>query len=376
MKKSMVILIIVLMATAFFIQSCATTKYSTEDAQMKKIENSKQYKKEKFVNYNAGGLETNFFKMLPVAWEFLVKGNERTPDVDLPVKQVDMNQIINAKPDELKVTWVGHSSQIINLDGIIILADPVFENSTTIMGPSRYNGDVPLDINELPEIDLVVISHNHYDHLNAYTVEAIHPKVKHFVVPLMVGAELENFGVPQHKIIEMDWWDEISLFDNFLVALTPTQHFSGRSMFDRDESLWGSFVIKGPYHKIYFSGDSGYFQGFKEIGDKYGPFDLTMMECGCYDKKWQFIHMLPEESAQAHLDLKGKIMQPMHWGTLNMGLHSWYDPIVRVSKAADSLGITLSTPIVGETITIDENLQTERWWETVLKENELVSLEQ
>ena len=240
MNISMVSLVIILMTFVFVIQSCSTTRYGTGDVQMEKIENSKQYKKEKFVNYNDGGLETKFFKMLPVAWEFLVTGNVRTPDVDLPVKQVDMNQIINANPDELKVTWIGHSSQIINLDGIIILADPVFENSTTIMGPSRFNGDVPLNIEDLPEIDLVVISHNHYDHLNAYTIEQIHSRVKQFVVPLMVGAELENFGVPRIKIIELDWWDEITLFDNFKVALTPTQHFSGRSMFDRDESLWGS----------------------------------------------------------------------------------------------------------------------------------------
>ena len=204
-------------------------------------------------------------------------------------------------------------------------------------------------------------------------MENIHTKVKQFVVPLMVGAELENLGVPREKITELDWWDEITLFDNFLIVLTPTQHFSGRSMFDRDESLWGSFVIKGPNHKIYFSGDSGYFQGFKEIGEKYGPFDYTFMECGAYNKRWHYVHMMPEESAQAHLDLKGKIMQPMHWGTFNMALHTWYDPMVRISKAADSLGIKLSTPIVGERITIDENLHTNRWWKAILNNNELAN---
>lgn len=375
MKNSMVSLIIILTAPVFVVQSCATTRYSKGDVQMEKIENSKQYKNEKFFNYNPDGMDMSFSNMMSLGWKFLVGGTDRIPDVELPVTRVDFNQIINANPDELKVTWIGHSSQIINLDGIIILTDPVYEISTTIMGPSRFNGDVPLDIKELPEIDLVVISHNHYDHLNASTIEQIHPKVKQFVVPLMVGAELENSGVPREKIVELDWWDEIILFENFLVALTPTQHFSGRSMFDRNESLWGSFVINGPHHKIYFSGDSGYFQGFKEIGEKYGPFDLTMMECGAYNNRWQYVHMLPEESVRAHLDLQGKVMQPMHWGTFNLALHSWYDPMVRVAKAADSLGIQLSTPIIGETITVDENLQTARWWEEVLYTNELVKLE-
>ncbi len=374
MKISMIILSVFFIASVCVIKSCSTTRYNTEDAQMKKIDRSKQYKRDKFVNYTPNGLDMSFSNMLSTGWKFLVGGTDRTPDEELPVKQVDFKKITIANNDELKVTWVGHSSQIINLDGIIVLTDPVFEKSTTIMGPTRFNGDVPLNIDELPEIDLVVISHNHYDHLNAYTIEIIHSKVKQFVVPLMVGAELENFGVPRGKIIELDWWDEITLFENFLVALTPTQHFSGRSIFDRNESLWGSFVIQGPHHKIYFSGDSGYFKGFKEIGDKYGPFDLTMMECGAYNKRWQYVHMLPEESAQAHLDLRGKIMQPMHWGTFNLALHAWYDPIMRITKAADSLGIKLSTPIVGETITIDENLNTENWWEPLINEKQPIAV--
>jgi L-ascorbate metabolism protein UlaG (beta-lactamase superfamily) len=183
----------------------------------------------------------------------------------------------------------------------------------------------------------------------------------------MVGAELENMGVPREKIIELDWWDEIILFEDFMVALTPGQHFSGRGLFDKDETLWGSFVVRGPKHKIFFSGDSGYFEGFKQIGDKYGPFDLTFLECGAYNERWHLVHMFPEETVQAHIDLKGKILQPIHWGTFDVSLHSWYDPMVRISRAADSLGIKLSTPIVGETITINENLQTERWWEPLLK---------
>ncbi len=365
MKLSTIILIVVILVGILFGQSCSSATYSTEDVKMDKINKSKQYNDKKFINYKPSP-DWGFFKMLPMMWDFLVTNNDRKPDRELPTKKVDFSQITEANSDELKVTWVGHSSQIINIDGKIVLTDPIFENQTAFMGPSRYNGDVPLNIDELPEIDLVLISHNHYDHLNSYTIEKIHPKVKQFIAPLLVGAELEKMGVPREKIIELDWWEEITLFDELLIVFTPTQHFSGRGLFDRDETLWGSYVIQGRHHKIYFSGDSGYFKGFKEIGDKYGPFDYTFMECGAYNEKWYFVHMFPEETAQAQIDLRGKIMQPIHWGTFDLALHSWYDPMKRVAEAADSLGIKLSTPIVGETITIDENLKTTRWWETVL----------
>ncbi len=371
-KISTYLLIVIILIGILFGQSCSSATYNTEDVKMNKINKSKQFNNDKFNNYKPSP-DWGFFKMLPIMWDFLVTNNDRKPDIELPIKKVEFNQIKNVKSDELKVTWIGHSSQIINIDGKLILTDPIFEKKTAFIGPSRYNGDVPLNIDDLPEIDLVLISHNHYDHLNSYTIEKIHPKVKQFIVPLLVGAELEKMGVPREKIIELDWWEETTPFEDFLIAFTPTQHFSGRGLFDRDETLWGSYVIRGPHHKIYFSGDSGYFKGFKEIGDKYGPFDYTFMECGAYNKKWRFVHMMPEETVQAHLDLKGKILQPIHWGTFNLALHAWYDPMVRVSKAADSLGVQLSTPIVGETITVDENLATERWWEKVLNKKVLAN---
>lgn len=371
MKISSIIITVLVVAGMLLNQSCSSASYSTEDIKMQKIEKSAQYKEAKFLNYKPSP-DWGLTDIFPMMWDFLVTDNNRKPDAVLPTQQVNLNQIVNAKPDELKVTWIGHSSIIINIDGKIILTDPIYFNKTVFLGPGRYNGDVPFDIDKLPEIDLVVISHNHYDHLNSSTIEKIHTKVKHFLAPLMVGAELEEMGVPREKITELDWWEEINLFEDFLVALTPAQHFSGRGLFDKDETLWGSFVIQGPKHKIYFSGDSGYFEGFKEIGDKYGPFDLTFLECGAYNEKWHFVHMFPEETAQAHIDLRGKFLHPIHWGTFDVSLHSWYDPMVRISKAADSLGIKLSTPIVGETITIDENLFTKRWWEPVLKKEGLV----
>lgn len=366
MKISTPILAVAVGLVILFGQSCSSSRYGAEDIRMQKIEKSSHFHDGKFLNYH-GKFDIGFWSRFPIMWDMMVTDNDRKPDMELPSEKVDFNKIKNAGEEELKVTWIGHSSQIINIDGKIILTDPVYENSLMFLGPSRYNGNVPLDINDLPDIDVVVISHNHYDHLNKSTIEKIKDKVKYFITPLMIGAELEDAGVPGNKIIELDWWEEVNLFENFLIALTPAQHYSGRGLGDGDATLWGSYVIKGPHHKIFFSGDSGYFEGFKEIGDKYGPFDYTIIECGAYNKeRWHYVHMLPEETVQAHIDLRGKILQPMHWGTFDQALHAWYDPMIRVAKAADGPGIKLSTPIVGETITVTDSLETQRWWEELI----------
>ena len=213
-KISTYLLIVIILIGILFGQSCSSATYNTEDVKMNKINKSKQFNNDKFNNYKPSP-DWGFFKMLPIMWDFLVTNNDRKPDIELPIKKVEFNQITNAKSDELKVTWIGHSSQMINIDGKLILTDPIFEKKTAFMGPSRYNGDVPLNIDDLPEIDLVLISHNHYDHLNSYTIEKIHPKVKQFIVPLLVGAELEKMGVPREKIIELDWWEETTPFEDF-----------------------------------------------------------------------------------------------------------------------------------------------------------------
>lgn len=207
----------------------SSSRYSSGDIRMKKVVKSPQYIDGKFLNINPSP-EMSFFKMAQVMWEFLTVKNERKPKLEIPSKKIDFAKITNDGENELKITWVGHSSQIINIDGKIILTDPVYENKTVFMGPSRYNGEVPLNIKDIPETDLVLITHNHYDHLNEATIKKIYPKVKKFLVPLLVGAELEKMGVPREKITELDWWEEIHPFDNFLITLTPAQHFSGRSI--------------------------------------------------------------------------------------------------------------------------------------------------
>ncbi len=161
----------------------------------------------------------------------------------------------------------------------------------------------------------------------------------------------------------MDWWEEFRYDDKLVIAATPSQHFSGRGLTDRNKTLWASWVIRADNHNVYFSADGGYGSHFKEIGEKYGPFDMTFMECGAYNERWHHIHMYPEETIQAHIDVKGNIMHPIHWGTFNLALHAWYEPMVRASKAADEHNIKMATPVVGETTIFGEYIPSERWWE-------------
>lgn len=209
-------------------------------------------------------------------------------------------------------------------------------------------------------IDKVIISHNHYDHLDKASIQQLISKTKQFFVPLGMDTDLEHWGVNKEKLKSFDWWQEHQT-ENALIAFTPARHYSGRGFKDRNLTLWGSWVIKTKSETIYFSGDSGYFEGFKQIGEKYGPFDLTMIETGAYNVDWPAIHMFPVESVQAHLDLNGKTMLPIHNSTFDLSIHPWYEPLERVSVEAQKHQVTLTTPIVGEVFTAKQAIQN-AWW--------------
>ena len=299
-------------------------------------------------------------------WQFLFKKNDRTPNGSLPTQPVEFSYFNMTQKDQLNSTWLGHSSLMININGYKILTDPVFEKKVSIVGPGRFNGELPLNPEELVNIDVVIISHDHYDHLNKYSIKLLIPITQRFIVPLAVRKRLVAWGVPENKIIELDWWDHY-LFDEHLnITATPAQHFSGRGMGDRNKSLWASWVITTPDFNIFFSGDSGYFNGFKAIGEKFGPFDMTFIECGAYNELWRPVHMFPEETAQAHLDLRGNLLHPIHWGTFNLALHPWYEPMKRLIKAADLNHIPVATPIAGQSIQYGTDDRGSLWWENAL----------
>ena len=312
-------------------------------------------------------LDMSFSDYVSTTWEFIFTKNNRTPNTELPVKQVDLSDFNSQDGNQLNATWLGHSSLMINIDGYRILTDPVFEKRVSILGPTRFNGEVPLDIKQIPDIDVAIISHDHYDHLNKYSVQRLIERTKKVVVPLKVGELLVDWGVPREKVVELDWWQEYAFDAKLMIAATPAQHFSGRGLTDRNQTLWASWVINTPAHNIFFSGDSGYFGGFQQIGEKYGPFDMTFIECGAYGEGWPKVHMFPEQTVQAHLDLKGDILHPIHWGTFNLALHPWYEPMERLTAAANLNNVRTATPIVGETTVYGMKIPTARWWEQSMR---------
>jgi L-ascorbate metabolism protein UlaG (beta-lactamase superfamily) len=309
-----------------------------------------------------GKLNMSMAAFFTTTWQFFFTRNQRTPKGDLPSCPVDLSQFTHGGDDQLRVTWLGHSSAMINIDGFRLLTDPVFAKRISIFGPTRFSGEVPIKIDQVPEIDAVIISHDHYDHLNRFSIKGLQERAKCFLVPLGVGARLQRWGVPKDKIVELDWWQEHHLGQGLMVAATPAQHFSGRGLSDRNQTLWASWVVETKHHRLFFSGDSGYFDGFKEIGAVYGPFDLTLMECGAYNKAWAEVHMFPEETVQAHLDLKGQVLHPIHWGTFNLSLHPWYDPMERLAAAAKAHKVKTATPIVGDTTILGEYIPSTHWW--------------
>jgi L-ascorbate metabolism protein UlaG (beta-lactamase superfamily) len=301
-------------------------------------------------------------EQLEMYWKFFFEKAEKTPDEPLPQQNLDPARLLDSRPDSLKAAWLGHSSVLINIDGYVILTDPVFERKVSPIGPTRFNEHFPLDIEHLSSVDIVLISHDHYDHLNKLSIKQLADKTDIFIVPLGVGARLTSWGVAEQTIVEMNWWDEIQPLPGLTIAATPAQHFSGRGLFDRNETLWASWVIKTKNHRLFFSGDTGYFDGFREIGDKYGPFDLVFLECGAYNERWSNIHMLPEQTVQAFIDLGGTILQPIHWATFNLALHPWYEPMDRLTAEAWKQDVRVSTPVRGRVVDYAEPIITDRWW--------------
>ncbi|TDF35202.1 hydrolase [Alteromonadaceae bacterium M269] len=283
-----------------------------------------------------------------------------TPE-NVPLEHIDANNL--QLDDKNAVYRLGHSSILLKLEGKVWLADPVFSERASFVqwaGPKRFH-PVPLDVEQLPEIEGVIISHDHYDHLDEGTIKQLNSRVKNFFVPKGVDAHLKSWGVSEDRVHALDWWESVEVGGVSLTA-TPAQHFSGRGLFDGNETLWASWVIKTKEHSLFFSGDSGYFDGFKLIGERFGPFDITLMETGAYDRDWADIHMLPEESVQAHIDLKGKVMVPIHNGTFDLALHPWYEPFNRVSEEAKKRSVTLATPVIGEKVSLDHIESNSSWW--------------
>lgn len=291
----------------------------------------------------------------------------KNPQIPISTHLFDKEAFEAVSSDSIVFVWFGHSTILMKVEGITILADPVIVGERasmfSIIGPKRFDYSQQIKIEDLPAIDAVILSHDHYDHLDYPTILALKDKETKFFIPLGVGAHFEKWGVPSDHIVELNWWDEVD-FEGLKLVFTPTRHFSGRALRDRFRTLWGSWVILGKDSRLYFSGDSGYFPGFKEIGERFGPFDLTFMECGAYNEGWSEIHMFPEETAQAHKDLKGKLLLPIHWGKFDLSLHPWKESVERLAKKAREEKIRLFTPEVGEMVSFKDSSALNAWWQT------------
>lgn len=286
------------------------------------------------------------------------------PEFTIPVEKSDLKSYLGEQKNDVKVIWFGHSALFLEINNKKIFLDPMLSEVAAphpLLGTKRFNTNLPMEIEDIPELDAVLISHDHYDHLDYVSITKLKDKVKMFYVPLGIAAHLKLWGVDVAKIVELDWWEEVRLGELTFIS-TPSRHFSGRGLFDRNSTLWSSWVIKGKEVSIFFSGDSGYNKSFKEIGERYGPFDLTLMECGQYNEGWSEIHMMPEETVQAHIDLKGQLLLPIHWGAFKLSVHSWQEPIERLLKKANSLHVNVTTPKIGEVVILGELIPSSKWW--------------
>jgi L-ascorbate metabolism protein UlaG (beta-lactamase superfamily) len=312
---------------------------------------SPQFKDGKFVNI--ANIETGikWYRIPVMIWRHLIseKPKNTMPSTPIPVIKID-NQILEHAKNNT-IFRLGHSTILLKLNDKYYLTDPVFsERASPVQwaGPKRFHNP-PINIDELPHIEFVILSHNHYDHLDKNSIIALKNKVNYFIAPLGVGDILINWGVDKSKIIQLDWWQSKKMPDIEFIA-TPSQHFSSRGFFDKNKTLWSSWVIKTDDANIFFSGDTGYSDSFKEIGKKYGPFDVTLMETGAYNKNWPYVHMQPEQSVQAHIDVQGKLMLPIHNSTFNLSTHAWNEPLSRANLLAKSNNINILVPKIGEPI--------------------------
>ncbi|HKT02439.1 MAG TPA: MBL fold metallo-hydrolase, partial [Rugosimonospora sp.] len=296
--------------------------------------------------------------------ELLFGGRLRKPSGPVPV--LDPGPARTTAPDGLHVTWYGHASALVEIEGARVLVDPVWSercSPSRLLGPRRLHPP-PLALAEVPPVDAVLISHDHYDHLDLPTVRTLlATQVAPFVVPLGVGAHLERWGVPASRVIELDW-DEQARVGGVTLTATPAQHFSGRTL-ARDYTLWASWVIAGARRRLFYTGDSGYFDGYAGIGARYGPFDATLVQVGAYDPGWAQIHMTPEEAVAAHLDVRGGLLIPVHWGTFVLAFHPWADPVERLWREAKARGVTLAVPRPGERVDVDDPPAVAGWWQAL-----------
>ncbi len=355
------IVIVVLVVAVFLFVQLPQFGANPAGARLERIQKSPQYKDGTFKNKSETPMLTGGGSYPKMMREFFFnKPSNVAPDKPLPSVKTDLKNLTGEKP---MLVWFGHSSYFLRINGKNILIDPVFSlrPSPIPFGDKNFAGTDVYKVEDFPIIDILVITHDHYDHLDYETMLKLIPTTKQVCTALGVGAHLSRWGFEESQIHEFDWWESLKIDGNIQLTATPARHFSGRG-FTRGNTLWTSFVLQTPDYQIFIGGDSGYDTHFKEIGEKFGGFDLALLECGQYNKYWSNIHVMPEETAQAAVDLKAKVLMPVHWGKFTLAMHAWDEPITRVSAHAKTLNQPITTPMIGELVVIDSLYPTKKWW--------------
>lgn len=363
------LLAIVLVLAALIILALYSTEWlvtlggRVTGARLERARTSSQFEGDRFRNTEARGFAVKSSNREMLRRQFFGK-EQREPLTPIPVVRRTARDYATGPSSGLRATWIGWASVLVEIDGRIVLTDPVWSercSPSTIVGPKRFH-EPPMPLEELPKVDVVVISHDHYDHLDLPVVRFLAAHGTHFAVPLGIGAHLERWNVPAAQIHELDWRESVRL-NNLTLTATPSRHYSGRDPRYNNGTLWSSWVIAGPRHRVFFSGDSGYSQHFAAIGSTFGPFDLTLIKIGASDPTWAEIHMTPEEAIRTHQDLGGRLLLPIHWATFNLAFHPWREPPDRALAAAQKAGVKIVIPRPGEFVEPEGTLPAQAlWW--------------
>lgn len=331
-----------------------------EGERLQRIKNSPNYKDGSFKNVENTSVNPDDVSIFRILQKMIFRPSSVRPSGEIPNVKTDLSKL---NPNGNTVVWFGHSSYFIQVKNFRILVDPVFSGNAS---PFRFFGKAfdgadHYDAEDIPPVDLLILTHDHYDHLDYPVIKKIQKKVTSIVTSLGVGSHLEAWGVEDNKINELNWWEEHQVDSNVKVTATPSRHFSGRST-KRAQTLWSSFVLEIDNLKIFIGGDSGYDGTFKKIGSKYGPFDLAFLECGQFGKYWPQIHMFPEQTVQAAVDLQAKKVMPVHWGKFVLSYHPWNEPIQRFVSAAEKAGFEYFSPRIGEAVDLAVKYEQQPWW--------------
>ncbi len=354
------ILILLAVATLAFMQQ-KTFGRNPSGARLDRIKLSPNYRDGAFQNLVPTEVMLESASFFKLAKEFFNKPENTAPPKPLPSVKTDLRML---PADKLTIVWFGHSSYLIKSQNLNILVDPVFSGNASpvsFFGKSFPGSDV-YQTADLPPIDLLVLTHDHYDHLDYRTILQLKSNVKTIVTSLGVGAHLEHWGMDTAKITELDWWESKKMTDNVEITATPARHFSGRGLV-RGKTLWSSFVVRLHGHRIFVGGDSGCDAQFKIIGEKYGPFDIALLECGQYGDEWPYIHMKPKETATAAQDLQANVLMPVHWGKFALAYHAWNEPIRKLVESATEKELVLATPMIGQPVVLGGKYPQQQWWE-------------